>query len=206
VSGLVSRDEGARLAWEELSDPIYDGSQPSLLERLFYWLEMWLGGLTREAAAALPGGWWTLGALLAVLVLLAAALVWYLRPGTGPRRTAVLDPDGELTADDHRALADQHAARGSYAEAIRERLRAVARDLEDRAVLTPRLGRTATELAVEASAVLPERRAELHRAAELFNDVWYGDREATAEGYGLLCALDDALRGAVPAVGEEPVR
>lgn len=203
---MVSREEGARLAWEELSDPAYQEARPSLLERFLAWLDELLGGLLGEAQAVLPGGWWTLGALLVLLLLLVAALVWYLRPGGGSRRAAVLDPAETLTADGHRARAEQHAARGAYAEAIRERLRAIARDLEDRAVLTPRVGRTATELAAETSAVLPDLRAELHRAATLFNDVWYGDREATSEGYGLLCALDGTLRTAVPPTTAEPAR
>ncbi|UOE22072.1 DUF4129 domain-containing protein [Thermobifida halotolerans] len=203
---MVSRDEGARIAWDELSDPVYGEAQPSLLERLLQWFDDRLEDLLGRAEAALPGGWWTLGALLVVLALLVAALIWYLRPGRVSRRAAPLDSSAEMTADDHRGLAERHAARGAYAEAIRERLRAVVRDLEDRAVISPRLGRTATELAAEASAVLPERRAELHRAAALFNDVWYGDREATSEGYGLLCALDDALRSAVPSTPAEPPR
>lgn len=203
---MVSREEGARLAWEELSDPVYDEARPSLLDLFFRWVDRLLGELLGAAQTALPGGWWTLGALLVVLALLVAALLWYLRPGRAARRAAVLDSAGTLSTDEQRALADEHAARGAYAEAIRERLRAVVRDLEDHAVLTPRLGRTATEWAVETSAVFPDQRTELHRVAALFNDVWYGDREATSEGYGLLCALDDTLRSAVPPTTAEPAR
>lgn len=49
----------------------------------------------------------------------------------------------------------------------------------------------------------PEQRANLYRAATLFNEVWYGDHEATAEGYRLVCTLDDALRTTLPAMPSE---
>nr|WP_312885633.1 DUF4129 domain-containing protein [Lipingzhangella halophila] len=106
--------------------------------------------------------------------------------------------DSPRTAADHRTAAEEHAAAGEYAEAIRERLRAITRDLEERAIITPRPGRTATELATDASAALPARREALHRAAALFNDVVYGDRPATADDAHLLRELDDQLRVTQP--------
>lgn len=51
---MVSRDEGARLAWEELSDPVYNDARPSLLERLLTWVDRLLGELLGEVHAALP--------------------------------------------------------------------------------------------------------------------------------------------------------
>ena len=43
----------------------------------------------------------------------------------------------ELSAAEHRATAEQYAAAGNWAAAIRHRLRAVARHLEESGVLTP---------------------------------------------------------------------
>src|SRR5690606_2815683 len=102
------------------------------------------------------------------------------------------------TAADHRAAAGRHAAAGQWAEAIRERLRAIGRDLEERVILDARPGRTADELAIEAGAVLPEHAERLREGARIFNDVWYGDRPGTEEGYATLTALDEALRAVKP--------
>ncbi|TDQ51958.1 uncharacterized protein DUF4129 [Actinorugispora endophytica] len=201
----MSREDAARVAREELADPIYGEAEPSLVERLYMWALDWLEQLMTQAGRSVPGGWWVLGPLLAVVALLVLGIILYTRPARRSRRRAtVFGADTELTAADHRDLAERHAAEGRYPEAIRERMRAVNRDLEERAVITPRPGRTATELAAETSAALPERRADLYGAAALFNDVWYGDRTATAEGYGLVRDLDDALRSAVPAASTEP--
>ena len=54
---------------------------------------------------------------------------------------------GQLTAAQHRATAESYAAEGNWAAAIRHRLRAVARQLEETGVLNPAPGRTANELA-----------------------------------------------------------
>jgi len=56
--------------------------------------------------------------------------------------------------------------------------------------------RTATELSRDAGAVLPGLAAELSRAAEIFNDVNYGELPATADGYRIIAELDDQVHGA----------
>ncbi|NYE49647.1 putative membrane protein [Spinactinospora alkalitolerans] len=191
----MSREEGARLAREELSDSVYQEAEPGLVERLYTWFMGWLEELARRVGDSVPGGWWVLGPLLALLVLLVVALVVYTRPArrTG-RRGAVVDSGAPLSATDHRALSERHAAEGAYAEAVRERLRAISRDLEERAIIPPRPGRTATELTAEAALALPSRRTALQEGARVFNDVWYGERPATAEGYAVLRDLDAGLR------------
>ena len=75
------------------------------------------------------------------------------------------------------AAADAHAARGEWADAVRERLRAVVRSLEERAVLDERPGRTADEAAAEAGTALPTCADDLRRSARLFDDIW-GARNA----------------------------
>ena len=109
-------------------------------------------------------------------------------------RKALLEDVPSRSAD-HRAAAEAHAAEGRWAEAIRERLRAVARDLEERAILDPRPGRTAQELAAEAAALLP---VDFAPGVGVFYDVWYGDRPGTPEGYRLLTDLDQAVQDARP--------
>ena len=99
------------------------------------------------------------------------------------------------TAEDHRKAAAQFAADGLWAEAIRERLRAIARELEQRGVLDPRPGRTAAELSREAGAQLPGLADELRTATSIFDEVWYGSRTATAADEELLRRLDARVAG-----------
>jgi tetratricopeptide (TPR) repeat protein len=77
-------------------------------------------------------------------------------------------------------LADRYAAEGRYAEAIRERLRAIVRDLVNRGVILHRPGWTVTELAIAATAVRPTVDRPLTEAAMIFSEIWYGQRPATA--------------------------
>ena len=79
------------------------------------------------------------------------------------------------------SLADRYAAEGRYAEAIRERLRAIVRDLVDRGVIEHRPGWTVTELAGAASLVRPPVREPLGGATDMFSEIWYGQLPATAE-------------------------
>src|SRR5262249_39468221 len=95
---------------------------------------------------------------------------------------------------EHRATAEQYAAEGNWSAAIRHRLRAVARQLEESAVLDPVPGRTASELAHDAGRAIPNLATELTRAAEAFNDVTYGERPGTEAGYRMVADLDDRLR------------
>ncbi|MBB6170135.1 hypothetical protein HNR23_000195 [Nocardiopsis mwathae] len=198
AAGELSREEGARLAREELAKRAYREAEPTLLDVLWGWVTEWLDSLTGRMESAMPGGWWVLGPLLAVLAAVVIGMIVYARPARRARRAVRIDTTAPLTAADHRAAAERSAASGDYAEAIRERLRAVTRDLEERAIITPRPGRTATELATEASAELPDRRDDLFTAARVFNDVAYGERTATAEGYRVLRELDERVAASRP--------
>jgi hypothetical protein len=150
-------------------------------------------------------------AMIAIVVLILGVIglvLWWARGGrnTKSARDALLD--GTISAaKDHRSLGERHAATGEWAEAIRERLRAIARSLEERVILEPRPGRTADELALEAGSALPEQAGELVLGVRVFDDVWYGDRPGTAEGYERLKRLDERLQAAKPRPLEsgEPV-
>jgi hypothetical protein len=101
---------------------------------------------------------------------------------------------GQLTAAQHRATAESFAVEGNWAAAIRHRLRAVARELEETGVLTQVPGRTANELANDAGEALPHLAGELGQAATAFNDVTYGERPGTQAAYQMIADLDDHLR------------
>lgn len=200
----IGRDEARDAARRELGKRIYHADDPSLVQRVIQWLTARIGDLVGAASRNLPGGWPALAALVVLLVLIVVAV----RMGVGPvhrggARRALLT-ETPLSAGDHRAAADAHAARGDYAQAIAERLRAIAADLDARAIVTVRPGLTADELAAQAAAALPAYAERLHAAARLFDDVWYGEHPATAEGDATLRALDVDLRTARPNLTGTP--
>ena len=92
------------------------------------------------------------------------------------------DTDGlpDLPVEALLSLADRLAAQGRYAEAIRERLRGIVRELVDAGVVTNQPGWTVTELASAAGHARPPVRPPLSAASRLFSDIWYGQRPATA--------------------------
>lgn len=197
----ITRDAARRAAREELLDRKYADAQPPLVVRLLGRLLRELTELLNRAAAGVPGG--KLGLLLLALVLAAfvAVVVIRLRPLGGAAGSAdVFTTGSALTAAEHRALADQAAAAGQWADAVRERLRAIVRELEARGVLEPRPSRTAGEVARDSSAAVPEIAEPLRRATGLFDEIWYGGRPATPSSYDVLVAADRAVSSAHLAV------
>lgn len=93
------------------------------------------------------------------------------------------------------SLADQLAAERRYAEAIRERLRAIVRDLVDHGVVGNSPGWTVTELARAAADARPAVRAPVDEAGTIFSDIWYGMSPATL-------GHDDRMRILTAAVHE----
>ncbi|BBX00010.1 hypothetical protein BST36_19110 [Mycolicibacterium moriokaense] len=189
----IDSDAAHEAAQRELQKPIYP--KPSLTERLVEWINELIYRLASEGSR-LPGGWFTISILL---ILLVVAVVVAIRIARRTMRTNrgtryALFGEHELTADEHRATAEQLAAAGNWAAAIRHRLRAVARQLEDTGVLDAIPGRTATELARDAGKALPALAAELTQAAGAFNDVTYGEQPGTEFAYRMIADLDDHLR------------
>lgn len=194
----IDRDAAHDAAQRELAKPIYPKS--SLTERFAEWLQDLLYRIAQDGSQ-LPGGWFTISVLIIILVVAIVVAVRIarrtMRTNRGPEH-ALFDSH-ELTAAQHRTLAEQNAAQGNWAAAIRHRLRAVARQLEEDGVLNAVPGRTATELAADAGASAPDLAGDLSRAADTFNDVTYGERPGTAAGYQLIADLDTRLRSRGPA-------
>lgn len=170
----------------------------------------WWTELVADLADGMPGG----VAGLALVLLAAAGLVvlgLYWRRGWWPRRRPepdhpepLVEDPAEDTPDDELpevptatllSLADRYAAEGRYAEAVRERLRAVVRELVDRGVIEHQPGWTVTELAAAAGRELPGGAGPLAEATRLFSDIWYGDRPATAGHDGRMRDLATAVTG-----------
>ena len=199
---LPSRDVAREAAHRELSRRQYRDAQPPWFERLISWLWDKLNELLSRASGNVPGGGWGLLVLTLLIAGLVAVIVVRLRPSTRRQAPTMLFEGGaELSAAAHRELAERAAARGDYADAVRERLRAVVRELESRGVVEPRPGRTADEVAGEAGRVVPPLAQPLAEGARLFDEVWYGGRSADSSTYAVLVGLDERVSAArvVPA-------
>lgn len=186
----IDRDAAHDAAQNELSKPIYPRASPA--DQIGDWLRDLLYRIT-AAGSTIPGGWFTISVLV---ILVVVAVVVAVRIARGTMRTArsadqALFGSQELSAAQHRSIAEQHAAQGDWSAAIRHRVRALARRLEETGVLDAVPGRTATELARDAAAALPALSDELFSAANTFNDVTYGEQPGTETAYRAIAALDE---------------
>lgn len=204
VPVTVPRGPARRAAEDELSNPVYHQDDPGPLERAVDWFWEKLGELLGSAVDVTPGGAVGVTVIVVAVVLLLAAL--WARLGT-PRRspgTAVpaLFEERPRSAAEHRAAAEAHAATGRWSEAVQERMRALVRALEERALLDPRPGRTADEAAGEAGGVLPAHAEALRAAAVDFDEITYAGRSADEATYTRMRTLDEAVRRTAPALSD----
>jgi hypothetical protein len=191
----IGRDEAQREAARELMKAGYQ--HESVINRLWTGLAQFLGDLL-DSGGGTTGGSLALTVLIVVLCVLAALLLWGLRRTSRGHRAGDRGVFGqeELTAAEHRAAAEKMAAQEMWSTAIRERMRAIARELEERVITAPLPGRTALELADVAGRALPSHAADLLAAARVFDDVTYGENPGTREAYLTMTMLDERLRTA----------
>lgn len=90
-------------------------------------------------------------------------------------------------------LADRYAAEGRYAEAVRERLRAMVRELVDRGVIAHHPGWTVTELAKAAGSARPAVSPPVTEATKIFTFIWYRKEPALSEHDSRMRVLAGAL-------------
>ncbi|MEU6223888.1 DUF4129 domain-containing protein [Streptomyces sp. NPDC047042] len=197
----IPRDPAREAARRELSKRMYHENDPGLLQRAMDAFWDWLGRLFTATSTATPGGTVGLVVILLAVAAVIGALWWRLgSPRPGPTSSAVLFDDRPRSAAEHRAAAEAHAAQGHWNQAVQERMRAVVRALEERALLDIRPGRTADEAAAEAGRALPAHTDRLRTAARDFDDVTYGGRSASPQMYRRLTELDSDLERAKPAL------
>ncbi|HEX5191042.1 MAG TPA: DUF4129 domain-containing protein [Streptosporangiaceae bacterium] len=183
---LTGRRLGQHLARHELAEM-------SVWERILNWL----AHLPRSAGNVVPGGWFGLISLAIIAVLAVTVVLYWARPSrtSRARQGSVLTSDS-LSARDYRRTARELAAAGDYAGAIVAGVRAIAADLDERAILPSQPGRTADELAVEAAREMPALTADLKAVTRLFDDIRYGDKDGSLAGYQLVSRVDEAVRSA----------
>ncbi|MFC9959524.1 DUF4129 domain-containing protein [Streptomyces nigra] len=195
----IPRDPAREAARRELSKSRYHEDDPGWFQRALDAFWDWVEDLFDSASTATPGG--TLGLVVVILVVLAVIGVLWWRLGT-PRReptsAAALFDDRPRSAAEHRSAAEAHAAQGHWNRAVQERMRAIVRSLEERALLDVRPGRTADEAAADAGRSLPAHTDRLRAAARAFDDVTYGGRTASQQTYQHLAALDRDLENTKP--------
>lgn len=201
----IDRDAAHEAAQRELNKPIYP--KHSLTDEIMAKISEFLFRLLQKTSSV-PGGWFTVSVLLILVAVAVAVAIQIARRTIRTNRGGdyELFDAGQLTAAQHRATAEGFAAEGNWAAAIRHRLRAVARELEETGVLTQVPGRTANELATDAGEALPYLAGELSQAATAFNDVTYGERPGTPAAYQMIADLDDHLRSRSTAstVAQQP--
>ncbi|WP_246127624.1 DUF4129 domain-containing protein [Amycolatopsis rhizosphaerae] len=201
VPVIIDRDDARRAAEAELAKPGYGSDSPGLFQRALSWLGDRLTDLFHTASTVVPGG--PLGLLVLLAVLVLVAVVVRLRLGRVAREVRVpglVFEDHTTTARQYREAAERAFAAGDFGAAVRERFRALVRDLEERGVVDSSAGRTADEVAQDAGARLPDRADELTASAALFDAVHYGGRSAAAEDYRRLALLDERVRQERPVV------
>lgn len=186
-------------AEDELSKPLYHENDPNLLQRAMDRFWEWIGDLFNSVAGSGVASPLGLAVIAVIVAALVAALWW--RLGTPQRTTRPKDAlfeSGPRGAAEHRANAEEHATAERWNQAVQERMRAVVRSLEERAILDPRPGRTADEAAADAGRALPEHATALRAAARAFDDVTYGGRTADRQTYLRLRELDLGLESSKP--------
>lgn len=219
VPVTLGRDEARRRALEELTKSKYGGEIPDWVRTLFDRLGEALLQLIDfiDNFGLLPGqdaGGISWPLLIVALVVLTGVvlIIWKVGlPRWSKRRAdAALDLDSTRPPADYREMSEAAARAGDWTAAVRDRYRAVIRELEIRTILDPRPARTAWEAAITAAKTLPEVEAELSAGADLFNAVMYGDQTAEQSDYQQMSAYDAAitrqadsadLSEAEPAVG-----
>ncbi|HEX4019379.1 MAG TPA: DUF4129 domain-containing protein [Frankiaceae bacterium] len=195
MTASITRDGAAHQAHSELTKHVYQQARPSITQQIESAVWRWLVRAYHRIIDVTPGG--AVG-LLVIIAVLALVAVVFTRSGVSGRRrgggATGLDLPADVSSDELRAAADGFAVRGEWAEAVRARLRAVVRSLEERGVLDPRPGRTAAEVAAEAGSARPEWRDQLWKGALTFGEIWYGRRPATSADDAVLREVDAVLR------------
>lgn len=198
-------DEARRWAERELADPVYDAAEPTAFDRIARAIGDFLASLF---ATRLEGDWgpWAslVAAVVIVLVIVAAFLIWGVPRATGRARSAreLFGEDEQRTAAELRRDAAGLAARGAWDAAIVLRFRALARGLSERGAVDTPPGATVHAFARAAARAFPGHVDGLEAAAAAFEDVRYLRRPGTEELYLRIAAVDEAVTAARPLLAE----
>jgi hypothetical protein len=187
-----SGDEARSSLRRELARPEY--YTDDLLERAIRWVQrLFDDGLASAANAPLLS---TFLAILVALALIVGVLLLVSRirrtARTAEERRPAL-PDEAVTAAEMRARATSAYDEGRYADALVDGYRALALQWIERGRIEDLPQATAHELARALAAEFPDDRPAISRAADLFDEVHYGDHPVTREQAAGMLALGDEI-------------
>jgi hypothetical protein len=194
---------------KELAKPQYQGAKPGLFEQLLQQFLDWLQSILPRSAPNV-GGFDLTGVLSAlviavVVVLLVVAFLVFGLPRLNRRSKAggdLFGDDDERDADALRRDARRAADAGDYATAVVELFRALARRLDERAVVATFPGTTARGFARRAGQAFPDAADRLGVCAADFDAVRYLDAAGTVEQWERIRALEAELHDARPPRSE----
>ena len=198
-------EEAREWAEQELSDPAYAAAEPTPLDRIAQAIGDFIESLFGTQLSGEWGPWVALvAAIVVVLVLAAAFLIWGVPRTTGRARaqTALFGEDDQRSAAELRRDAAARAAAGEWDAAIVLRFRALARGLVERGAVETPPGATVHAFARAAARAFPASAADLETAAGAFDDVRYLRRPGTPELYRRIAVVDDTVTAARPVLAE----
>jgi hypothetical protein len=201
--------EAQRWLVQELAKSPYQQSKPGPIEDLIQRFLDWLRSILPNSAPStrVPDLSGLLPVLIVavVLVLLVVAFLVFGLPRLNRRSRAegeLFGDDDERDADTLRREARRAAAAGDFATAIVELFRALARRLDERAVVASFPGTTARGFARRAGDAFPAAAERLASCAADFDAVRYLDAVGTREQWERIQALEAELHDARPRRAE----
>ncbi len=191
-------DEARRWAEQELSNAAYEAARPTPIDRIAQAVG---DALAQFFQQPLPGTWGPAAAVVAtvvVIVVVAAALLIWGRPRSAARSRSRTPADlfGEqvdVSADELRADAARLAADADWPAAVAAAVRALARGLDERGLVTIPPGATVQAFSRAAAARFPAERDAFAQCAADFDDVRYLRRPGTRATYERVRALDERV-------------
>lgn len=194
--------QAQRWLLEELSKAPYQQQKPGLVEQVLQSIRDWLAGLLPQGSVGsgpdLGGLVPVIGAVVVVVLLVVAFVVFGL-PRLNRRSRAdgdLFDEDDERDSVALRRVAQRAAAAGDWSTAMRELFRALARRLDERAIVSSFPGTTARGFAARAGDAFPHAADRLATCAADFDAVRYLDDPGAPEGWERIRDLGLELRDA----------
>lgn len=205
---FLDPDPGQARRWaeEELSKPEY---QPPPLTRFQQWLQEWMSdhlGFGVGVSSSLATVVMVLVALALLAVLVAAVVRLRAERNPGALPGAAVLADTATRATDYLARAQAAYDSERYDDTVLDAVRAMTARGDEQGALPDVLGMTAREVGLRLSARVPERRAEIRTATDLFDAIRYDDRSARAdEAASALGLVRDLWEATERAAGAGPL-
>lgn len=200
-----SGDEARRWAADELAKDGYRDTR-SLFERLMRWLGQRLADLQDGQGT---GGVSLPPFVIALVVVAAAVGIGYLLTKVRAEAATVKDRrtvlgSSALTAQQLRVRGAAAMAENRWDDAVLDYTRAIARDANDRTLLTDAPALTAHEIGDQLAAVFPAHTSAVHASTDLFDAVAYGGRRAARADAESVRSTEETLRRARPELIRTP--